>query len=113
MSTFISDQLAKFLNSRLEDVGRVTALDVGRDGVTATLELRGEPEPLQLSLTGISWDAADGRFHLHYTGATASKEWLQALLVLLGKRFHQRVSLPDKFSLMPLKMLFPKKGAAE
>jgi len=109
--SFINDQLTAFLNNHLKGVGTVTALNVGRDHVSATLELLGENTPLQLSLTGICWDAGDGLFNLNYAAATASKPWMQGLLNLLGERRGNKITIHDKLSLMPVKMMFPKKGA--
>jgi hypothetical protein len=108
MGNFISDQLVKFLNQRMTGIGAVDALDVGHDAVVATVSLQGETEPVRLELSGIRWSTGDGQFHLHFQIARASKEWMQGLLNILAEKTGKRISLPDKFSLAPLKMLFPK-----
>lgn len=108
MGNFISDQVLKFLNPRLAGIGIIDAFDLGENNATATVSLLGEAEPVRVEISGISWSSDEGKFHLHYTEAKASKPWIQGVLNLLAEKNHNTVSFPDKISLMPVKMLFPK-----
>jgi hypothetical protein len=108
MGNFINDQLSKFLNQRLAGVGSVDSLDLGHDSLSAKISLLGEAAPIELRLSGIRWSVEDKHFHIHYGEAFASKEWMQGLLNLLSEKTGRRISLPNKLSLMPLKMMFPK-----
>ncbi len=108
MGNFIGEQLAKFINQKIEGVGVVESVNLGSDSVKAVIVLRGEPEPVNLQLLGIRWSTSDGKFHIHFDTALASKEWIQAALNIVAERTAKRISLPDKLSLMPVKMMFPK-----
>lgn len=108
MGNFISDQITKFVNQRIAAIGTVDSLDVGRDSITATLALRGETVPVHLELAGIRWSTGEGKFHIHFQASRASKEWLQGILDLVAEKTGNCISVPDKFALAPLKMLFPK-----
>ncbi|MDR1497322.1 MAG: hypothetical protein LBS59_02730 [Puniceicoccales bacterium] len=108
MGNFISNQLVKFLNQRLAGVGVVDSVDLGRDSLSAKINLLGEPNPLDLRLSGIRWSTGEGKFHILYEEAFVSKEWMQGLLNILSQRTSNRISMPDKISLMPLKVMFPK-----
>jgi hypothetical protein len=106
--SFFSDQLAKYLNNHYAEIGSIENLDVGSDSVAATIRLAGETETLHLELTGIRWSVTDGLFNLHYAATSASRPWLQGLLNTVARKQGNRFSFPDKLTLMPLKMLFPK-----
>ncbi|MDR2980981.1 MAG: hypothetical protein LBV12_01895 [Puniceicoccales bacterium] len=108
MGNFISDQLAKFLNQRMEGVGTVDDLDLGSDSISATISLIGETESVKLDVNGIRWSTSDGKLHLHFHTARASRPWLQAILNIASEKTGKRISIPDKLSLTPVKMMFPK-----
>jgi hypothetical protein len=108
MSSFIGEQLTKYINKHIEGVGSVQSLEVGRDIITASVNLSGESEPLQLELGGIRWSTSEGTFHLHFHTALASKPWIQGVLNIVAQKTGKRISFPDRFSLAPVKMMFPK-----
>ncbi|MDR3228005.1 MAG: hypothetical protein LBT53_01130 [Puniceicoccales bacterium] len=111
--SFISDQLAKHLNNRYREIGTVENLDLGYDSVRATVRLNGDSDSSEIAFSGICWSAQDGVFRLHYAEATASKPWLQGLLNILAEKNGKQFNLPDKMSLMPVKMMFPKNGGTD
>jgi hypothetical protein len=110
--SFISDQLAKHLNNRYREIGTVESLDLGYDSVRATVRLNGDAESSEIGLSGICWSAQDGVFRLRYAEANASKPWMRGLLNILAEKNGRQFSLPDKASLLPVKMMFPKNGDA-
>jgi hypothetical protein len=108
MGNFINDQITKFLNKHLTGIGSVDTFDLRENSVIATVNLLGETEPVQLELAGIAWSSGEGKFHIHYSSASASKPWIQGLLNLLSEKTGKKISATDKISLMPLKMMLPK-----
>ncbi|MDR2430471.1 MAG: hypothetical protein LBD14_06275 [Puniceicoccales bacterium] len=108
MGNFISNQIAKFVNQRIAGIGTVDSLDVGHDSITAALALCDEPVPVRLEITGIRWSAGEGKFHVHFQSVRASKKWIQGIIDLAVEKAGNRISVPDKISLAPLKMMFPK-----
>jgi hypothetical protein len=111
--SFISDQLAKHLNNHYAEIGTVEQLELGNDFLSATVRFNGDPEPADIKLAGIRWSADSGVFHLHYAAANISKPWLKGILDVLARKGGRRFSFPDKLSLMPVKMLFPKAASSE
>lgn len=108
MGNFISDQLTKYLNQRLDRIGSVDSLEIATGSLKATLNLRGEEVPIRLEFSGIYWNSEDGKFNLHYDRACASREWIQAVFDYVGEKSGKVLTIPDTISLMPLKMLFEK-----
>lgn len=108
MGNFISDQLTKVLNQKMQGIGQVDQLTIENDAVKATLTLNGETEPLQLEVLGIRWATKDGKLNIYFESARASKVWMQGLINALTAKTGRCISLPDKFSLAPVKMLFRK-----
>lgn len=112
MGNFISDQILKFLNPRIVGIGIIETFELGDASAVATVRLHGEMDTVRVELTGISWSVEAGKFRIHYATATASKLWIQGILDLLAEKNGKVLSFPDKLSLMPVKMLFPKQKEA-
>ena len=108
MGNFISDQLTKVLNQKMQGIGQVDQLTIENDAVKATLTLNGETEPLQLEVLGIRWATKDGKLNIYFESARASKVWMQGLINALTANTGRCISLPDKLSLAPVKILFRK-----
>lgn len=106
MGNFINDQITKFLNQKMQGVGQIDNLQIEDNAIKVTIALNGEPEPVQLEILGISWSTSSGTLHIYFESARASKVWLQALLNIAAEKTGKRLSIPDKFSLAPIKMMF-------
>ena len=82
--------LRRALNSRLAPVGEVThlAVDTARRCARVRLALRGERQPLNLSLSDYELERSGGADWLRIVKIEASREWVQTLLeqVLAGRR---------------------------
>jgi hypothetical protein len=83
--------LRVFLNARVKAIGEVTALSLDTDQRRARLSvtLRGEPDVVELDVRRYALDDVDGQSWLTLLEATASREWVEALLqnLAVGRRF--------------------------
>lgn len=101
-------EIARLLDARLGEVGRVSDLALGRGSVRLTLELAGQGSPVELSAEGLRWDTEDGQLVLRWERAGSSLAWADALIRALGERARHEVRLPDSLRLAPLKLLLPR-----
>lgn len=108
MGNFISDQLAKLLNQKMQGIGQVDDLAIESDSIRASITLNGEVEPLVLEILGIKWASKDSMLNIYFESARASKVWIQGLINAYTSRTGRCISIPDKLSVAPVKMLFRK-----
>lgn len=100
--------LAKALGDRLGGAGRVSALSLGRGSVRLTLELRGQPGPVDLFAEGLAWTPDGDHLVLRWESAGSSLEWADLLIREAGRRCERRIRVPDGLRLAPLKLLLPR-----
>jgi S-adenosylmethionine synthetase len=72
----------QFLRSRIEDYGRILALNLDSSSreVRGEFLLRGETEPVYAVLSGYQVTENDGTLSLSFASLETSREWLNQLL---------------------------------
>lgn len=100
--------LAKALGDRLGGAGKVTSLSLGRGSARLTLELLGQPAPVDLFAEGLSWTTEGEHLVLRWESAGSSLEWADLLIREAGRRCGHRARIPDGLRLAPLKLLLPR-----
>ncbi len=101
-------EVAKLLNARLGDVGKVTDVSLGRGSFRLTLDLAGQGTPVTLFADGLRWSTESDHLVIRWDCAGSDLAWADALVRTLGERSGHKVSLPDSLRLMPIKLLLPK-----
>jgi len=101
-------EVAKLLNARLGDFGKVTDLSLGRGSFRLSVDLAGQGAPVTLFAEGLRWNTAGDKMFIRWDRAGSDLAWVDALVRTLGERSGHQVSLPDSLRLMPIKLLLPK-----
>ncbi len=109
IKNFLSSQVTQAFNSKLSRIGEIADFDLSGNDIRVVFNLKGETVPVELKMTDVCYSVADGKFNLHFKEFTSSKIWLNEILAMLAEKTEHTLSLPDQFSLAPLKMMFPKK----
>jgi len=100
--------VAQALGDRLGDAGKVAAVVLGRGSARITLELRGQPAPVEVFAEGVTWRPDGDHLVLTWETAGSSLEWADALIREAGRRCDRRARIPDSLRLLPLKLLLPR-----
>lgn len=112
IKNFLSDQVTKAFNQKFPQIGEIADFDLSGNDIKVIFNLKGETVPVELKLTDVRWslteDDGEKKFNLHFASFTSSKIWLNEILAMLAEKTGNRLSLPDQFSLAPVKMMFPK-----
>ncbi len=101
--------LAKLLGDRLGDIGAVRAVALGKGSVRVTLDLAGQPGPVEVSAEGLSWEPDGDAVVVRWTRVGSSLAWLDRLAAAASARAGDRVRVPDSLRLLPLKLLLPRR----
>jgi hypothetical protein len=70
------------INREIEGIGEVTELgiDTTEKTIHATLDLKGEPSPVEVNVGAYSVSEKDGKVYLKVKKVKASREWITAVL---------------------------------
>lgn len=101
-------EVAKLLNARLGEVGKVTDLTLGRGSFRLTLELAGQGAPVALFAEGLRWNTEGDQLVVRWDRAGSDLRWADALVRTLGERAGHAIRLPDSLRLAPVKLLLPR-----
>lgn len=106
----IFEKAKKFLNDKFGAVGTVNELKLSGGNAFARVLLRGESTPIDIEVSGLSYQVRDGRFILYFERILcAQKEWIQALFDILTEKTGNKIEFEDGLKLLPLKAILPKK----
>ena len=96
--------IAEAVTRRLGGAGRVTALTLGTEDADITLELDGQPAPVNFRAEGLRWSVQGGDFRLTFAAARCSLPWLHALVQAWAEKTGRTVTFPDELRFLPLKL---------
>ncbi len=100
--------VARAIEGRLGDAGKVASVALGRGSARVTLELRGQPVPVELHAEGLAWRPDGDHLVLSWEDAGSSLEWADILIREAGRRCDRQARIPDSLRLAPLKLLLPR-----
>ncbi|MDR0535000.1 MAG: hypothetical protein LBG65_01360 [Puniceicoccales bacterium] len=108
MGNFLSDQIVAYVNPKITDIGAVDAVEFGDASVRVSLRLNGEVDPVQISVSGVSWESEAGCMRIHYEKIAAFRPWVQGLVDFWGKKTGNSFVFKETATHYPLRMIFPK-----
>ncbi|MFN7339904.1 MAG: hypothetical protein ACK5VI_02360 [Opitutia bacterium] len=100
--------VAKALGDRLGGAGKVLSVALGRGSARITLELRGQPAPVEVFAEGLAWRPDGDHLVVSWETAGSSLEWADILIREAGRRCDRQARIPDSLRLTPLKLLLPR-----
>ncbi len=96
--------IAAAATRRLGGAGRVPALRLGVEDVDVTVELDGQPAPVNFHADGLRWSVDGADFRVRFAAARCSLPWLHALLQAWAEKSGRTVTFRDDLKFLPLKL---------
>jgi hypothetical protein len=96
--------IAEAVTRRLSGAGRITALTLGAEDADITVELNGQPAPVNFRAEGLRWSVQGDDFRLTFVAARCSLPWLHALLQAWAEKTGRTVTFRDELKFLPLKL---------
>jgi hypothetical protein len=96
--------IADYATRRLAGAGKVTAVSLGAEDITATVELLGQTDPVSFRAEGLRWATNGAEFQLSFASAHCTLPWMNALLQAWATSQGRKVSFRDDLKFLPLKL---------
>ena len=96
--------IAEAVTRRLSGAGRITALTLGTEDADITVELNGQPAPVNFRAEGLRWSVVGADFRVTFTAAHCSLPWLHTLLQAWAEKSARTVTFRDDLKFLPLKL---------